>query len=395
MFPSNDDKTATEDATPKDITVDDILKTFKEDDTDEEKVDLLKDDKLKIEDETEEDTEKKDTKEEEDQEETISTPVSVKAIEKKYPDIFKEFPFLKAAYQRDKQFIEVFPTIDDAKEAATNSETYQKFSGDLFNGKIDTVLKSLNNTNKESFARVVDNILPALHSIDEKAYYHLMGNTAKNFISSMVQEAKNSENEELGRAAVIFHQFMFGKSNFEPPTSYGKPVNEQEKTIDKERQEWLNERFNTISEETDRVTTNAIKSTIDLHIDPKGVMSPFVRKNAVREALEFIEDNIREDTATSRQLTKLWSDAASKNFNKSSIENIKRTYLGKARTLLQDAIKRARAEALKTGSSRTSAKDEEQEDKVISTPRRVVEQRSSNPKDKYKGMSTRQVLDLD
>src|SRR4030095_17039531 len=54
----------------------------------------------------------------------LVTPVRRKEILKKYPNVFKDFPYLEAAYYRDRQFTEVFSDLDNAKEALGKAESF-------------------------------------------------------------------------------------------------------------------------------------------------------------------------------------------------------------------------------------------------------------------------------
>src|SRR5262245_51212983 len=47
----------------------------------------------------------------------LVTPVRRREILKKYPNLFKDFPYLEKAYYREQQFTELLPTIEDARNA--------------------------------------------------------------------------------------------------------------------------------------------------------------------------------------------------------------------------------------------------------------------------------------
>src|SRR3990167_9176528 len=75
--------------------------------------------------EKEPETEEKEEPEKEEEPERLDlvAPVRKKEILAKYPTIFKDFPYLEVAYFRDRQFSEIFPTVDDAKEAQEKADT--------------------------------------------------------------------------------------------------------------------------------------------------------------------------------------------------------------------------------------------------------------------------------
>ncbi len=174
------------------------------------------------EEESEEENELKEIEESLEEEEVteeqleLVTPVSRKEILKKYPTLFKDFPHLEKAFYRNYQFTELFPTIDEAKEAQVKSETLDAFDKDLLSGNTKNILEAAKKTDPKAFYRIVDNYMSTLADIDEKAYYHVLGNTIKQTIVSMVKEGRKSDNESLVNAAAILNQFTFGSSEFEP-----------------------------------------------------------------------------------------------------------------------------------------------------------------------------------
>ena len=92
-------------------------------------------------DETESNQETDDEEEEEEIEEDIDpndielqVPVKMKELLAKYPNIKKDFPELIAANFREKEYAEIFPTPEDAKEAVEKVATLDKFQQLIFSG---------------------------------------------------------------------------------------------------------------------------------------------------------------------------------------------------------------------------------------------------------------------
>src|SRR5881396_2432670 len=135
-----------------DVSKDDMIQFMNED----EKEEVIKLDDSKEKDKTEpkeKDDDKKigeertgvDEKEEEDElkeleeelkepdEEKLElvTPIPRREILAKYPQLFKDFPYLEKAYYREQQFTELLPTIEDAKIAVEKSSILDKFENDV------------------------------------------------------------------------------------------------------------------------------------------------------------------------------------------------------------------------------------------------------------------------
>lgn len=336
----------------------------------------------------------------------LTTPVRRKEILAKYPTLFKDFPYLEKAYYREQQFTELLPTIQDAKVAVEKAKVMDHLERNIMDGDISNVLQAAKQESQETFLKIADNYLPALKRVDQQAYYHVLGNVVKDTIITMVREGRNlgERGEPLTAAANILNQFVFGSQNFQPPTSLSK-VNPEEKNREahfrQEQQQQVMGRFESVKDELQVKADNVLKATIDGHIDPKGSMSDYIKKNATKDAKETLEDLMGKDTRFRGLLDKLWEKAFEKNFDKESTDRIKSAYLSKAKTLLPSVIKKARNDALK-GLGRRAEKEVDEVEIEESTPKKspVSNGRSTAPSsgkikkasDIPRGMSTLDVL---
>lgn len=287
-----------------------------------------------------------------------------KEILAKYPKIFKEFPQLEKAYYREQAYAELLPTLDDAKEAVQRSEQYGKFEAALLGGEIDSILSSVKTADAKAFNKIVDEYLPTLQKIDQGAYFHVIGHVIKNTIIAMSRHGKEIENEDLQGAAVLLNQFVFGKNQFEAPKEFGpKPDKAGDDTVDNERAQLHQERFESALEDLSSTSGNTIKSTIARHIDPKDSMTDYVKRTAIRDALDDVDKAIKADTRFQATLDKLWERASKAKFNRESLNEIKRAHLNKAKSLLPQIISKHRSEALKGLGKRDNSDREEAEKK--------------------------------
>ena len=307
----------------------------------------------------------------------LVTPVARKEILKKYPTLFKDFPYLEKAYYREQQFTELLPTIDDARAAVAKSETLDKFETDLMNGKTETVLSAVRNANPQSWARMVDEYLPTLSRVDPQAYHHVIGNIIKHTIIGMVNESRTSDNEALQSAALLLNQFVFGTSDFKHPTrlTTDEPTERQDPVQARER-EFTRRQFETTRNELNGKVNNVLKATVEANIDPKGSMSDYVKRNASRETIEILTDLIDRDARFRTILDKLWEGAFRNQFDKTSVDRIKSAYLSKAKTLLPSVLKKARNEALR-GTSKKLGKDDDSNDESDDSKRESKSTKSS------------------
>lgn len=379
------DKVDKEDKPAKDKDVDKDDKDDKLDDLDKDDIELKEDEdededeKLKLEKEDKEDKDKIE----------IDAPPKKKEILAKYPNFYKDFPFFEKMMFRDRQYTELFGSFDDAKEVADRAETLERFETDLLKGNTETILTQIKSSDKKAFDKIVDGYLPTLAKVDKEAYYEVVGNIGKHIVKELVAEARNvtttnkEQGEQLQQVALLLNQFLFGTSTWTPP----KPRVEKtdaaaDEELETERREFAQERFTTFRNELQTKIDNTLKATISDYIDPKGEMTAYVKKNAIKDALDSLHKGIGGDTAFRKSLDRLWESAFSDKFSQASGQRIRSTYLGKSKQLLPTIIKKARAEALKdlTPTSRKEKDDEDKDDDKETTSRRREPITSGRPR---------------
>lgn len=342
----------------------------------------------------EEEPEKLDLKEDENLD--IEAPPRKKEILKEYPELFKKFPFLEKMMYRDRQITELFGSFDDAKEIAEKSEVFNNFERQLLSGNTEEILREVKSADEKAFNIIVDDYLPTLAKVDKDAYFHVVGNLNKRLIMEMVQEANDTNNDDLKQAALIVNQFIFGSSKFTPPTlRVEKKSDDKTSEAEKERLEFVKERFETARDDLQTRVDNTLRATITEYIDPKGNMSSYVKKNAVADAMKILSSSIASDKSTVNNLDRLWRSAFEDKFSKESLSKIQSFYLSKAKGNLKNAILKARAEALKDSSSpKREKEDEETEERPQSSNRRMPTGRPSQSKGKNQMNKGESVADF-
>lgn len=395
-------KTLTQDDIFADLNKDDeidLKEPIKEKDDKSDKTDKL---------ETTDDDEDKDSKDKKDEEEIdelelleedleepddekleLTTPVRRREILKKYPTLFKDFPYLEKAYYREQQFTEILSTIDDAKAAAESHQVLQRYTEDMVEkGNVSNVLKMIKDGNPETYAQVVDGYMDHLAKVDRSAFEHVQSNLVKNVILGMVQEANDNGDNDLKTAALLLNKWAFGSSKFTPPQKMAKDVKAEDKgkedSISAREAEFAQKQLDSAVGEISNRVNNSIKGAIENNIDPKNTMTDYVKRNATRDAQEKIQGLIQKDTRFQKIVDKLWEKSAKANYSKDSQDEIRRAFLSKAKSLLAPVIKSARNEALKGLGKKV--KDDDVQDEVEDKPERqkTTEHRLSSDSKKAK-----------
>lgn len=347
-----------------------------------------------------------DLKEPDEEDLELPEPINRKDLLKKYPTIFKEFPGLEKAYYREQQFASIFPNPDDAKTAADNSEALANLEKDLSDGNSEKLFLSVKEEDPKGFAKLVDNFLPTLYKVDQNAYGNVIEYVIKHAVRQMIDEGRTQKVEALEMAAQVLYKFAFGSSKFEDhkPLASGQKENTEVDKVSAKENEILQKQFENHRETINSRVNGSLKATIEANIDPKGLMTPYIKNVATKQAYEEVVKLISRDSRFSRILDKLWERSFEADFNKASLDSIKKAFTSRAQTLLPSVIKKARVDGLKGMGKRTSEKIEEEDDDSDLTNDKNVKPKTHARQGKItrqttksvpKGMTSLEFMNLD
>ena len=310
--------------------------------------------------ELEEEVEEEKVDDKEDDLEELAVPVSRKEILKKFPTLFKEFPYLEKSYFREREFSKVFPTLDDARSAAKDSEILRNFDADLTNGDTSKILQAVKAGNPEAFTQIADNYLDVLNKVDRDAYLNVIGNVVKSAVISMTREARQSNNAALAAAASALNQHIFGTEEIQPPTKLSpeKKNDPEKERLQKEKEEFARQKFESARKNVNARINNTLRATIDANIDLNSSMTDYLRSKASGDAMDKVITLIEKDQAFNTLVGKLWANAEKNSYDDESMGKISRAYRNKAKVLLPAVLKSVRSEALR-GMGRRSKSEQD------------------------------------
>lgn len=340
----------------------------------------------------EEELELKDDEIEENLE--IKGPPRKKEIEKEYPGFFKKFPEIEKEYYKAQQFTELIGSVDDARELVQKAEVLDNFETNLSEGNTEAILKQVKENSPESFDKIVDNYLESLAKVDRDSYFSVVESIVKRGIIAALNHSKNTQDEELRDSVVKYYKYMFPQDT-EIRLPEKKTVSTEDTKLKQEREAFTRERFETAQDDIQGKIDNIIRSNINNYIDPKDQMTPYVKKNAIKDAMDELENSIVKDPNFKKTvLDPLWKKAHDEKFSRASLDRIKSAYLSKARTLLKPIILKARSEALRGLGSKREDKDRKGPLSVGRTSTSSSE-RGHNNKVPEKGVKTLDYLNAD
>jgi len=345
------------------------------------------------EDEEKEDKLEEDETEKEDKVDELVTPIALKEITTKYPNILKEFPFLEKVYYREKKFTEIFPTVQDAREAVERLENVASIEQEVLSGKTETILKAIKESNPHGFAELVDDYLPALERVHPGAQAHIASNIVRGIVLRMYNTARDDNQKN---AALVLSDYFWPGQNPMPPQQFSNPnaPPKQDEKLTQERQNFENQRFEYAAVDLNSRVLNQLKATIDNNIDKENVMTAFIKKNAITEVQAKLEEVLTTDSRFMSHINTLWQRAKAAGYSRSHMDNIRSAYLGKAKTVLAPIIVKVRNEALKGVRRAKPENNDEDKRGPIPTGRSAAESnnKGGNKKSIPQGMSVEDYI---
>jgi hypothetical protein len=338
---------------------------------------LIGDKDVKDLEELEEKTEEEPVIEESD-EDLLEVPESnraldLKKIKEKYPDFAKtnEFRELRNAYHRESQYTELFPTLDDAKEAAENNDTFNKLNADIVGkGDVSSLLTAVKDASPDSLKKIALGFMDTLARIDQNLYADAIApitrKVAKQIYASGMKILKANPESDDGKALVatarnITHFYfedaeLAGKDEPQPDTR----ITEKERELETREQAIIREKF----QGAYSIAATSVDKNLDKQIlqglDPDGKLNEFVRDSLVEKIKKEVMGQIDQDQLHLRRMNSLWKRAQSEGYNRESLSRIVSAYLERARPIIPTVRNKFRSIAIGKGRER-----EEESPKIV------------------------------
>lgn len=304
--------------------------------------------------ETEEDEDEKVEKAEEDEEEdeTVdeeiekATGVGWKSLKKTYPDIFTKFPQLKHVIGQHQGYKEVFPTVHDAKEAGEKSYVFDVLDSQIAQGDLTAILKGFSKQDKETgnntVQKIAERILPDLLDVDEKAFR----TATKPLLTTILKNAKISseknQNKNLGIAADIISEFIFGTKDLADKESRRDPELEaREQRLAQREQGLASQEYDKHANALQETAYKRIHKEVLSRIDPEGVLSEFDRDAKVEKVINELTYQLQSDPTHMRIMNGLIDRVKRSRYSEEEKARFLGTYLARAKPVLSPILRKA------------------------------------------------------
>ena len=316
--------------------------------------------------EDEEGEEREDTDEDDEldkeEEEPEETPVyarpPIKAIKAKYPELFKDFPQLKAAFFEYPKYAEIFADVDSAREAVAKAQEYDTLEATLVGqGDAKTLLSTLSENNPKALKKMLGGFSDALKDIDSDSYLQLANPIIEELLYHASAHGVKVGNKNLQLAARHIANFVFANGGEIPDISKKMAKTEPsdaEVQLAQEREVYAKEKFQSALGDVVELIKPDMNAILNNKMDG---LTGFERKQILKEAKSEIDRILLNDKGFQNSLRALWRKAETTGYSSESKSRIKRAWLDRAKLIAPQVRNRLRQEAInsRTGSKRAAS----------------------------------------
>ena len=320
----------------EDNVVDDVVEETEELNEELETVDT--------EESTDEEVQETEESADEEVEETVEEETEETDTESKsFSDSFKKHPELRKAYFEHRQFTEIFPSPEDAKEAYARAEDFRKFEDSVAAGNVDTVIQAVIDSNPKAFETFAGDFLTNLRGMDDKLYKKAIAPELSRLLREVAVTAKKNQNKSLFLAVQHVSDFWFDEAiPPEFPERQRQPQDNQQQNQDftARKQDFFGE----LGSEID----SFLGTEISKNLDPKNVLPAMLKKSLTDDILQTALNKLKADKSAQNAFRILNINAARNGFRYEDRKKIRETYAQRIRPIIQQIKGPKIAEALKS-----------------------------------------------
>jgi hypothetical protein len=286
--------------------------------------------------------------------------IDLKKVKEKYPDFAKtnEFRELRNAYHRESQYTELFPTLEDAREAAENNHTFNKLNEALVQrGDASDLLRAVNEASPQAYKKLATGFLDTIARLDNNTYVEIVSPIVKR-LARQIHDAgqkvlRRNDKDDSGHALVAtarnIMQYAFEDAD---------AVNKDEQPIDPriaQKEQELNQRELAIRGERWNsaygVCANSVERNLDSRIleglDPDNKLNDFTRDTLLEKIKNDVKEQINRDGTHVRRMASLWKRAEQQGYSRESLSSIVSAYLERARPIIPTVRNKYRSIAIR------------------------------------------------
>jgi hypothetical protein len=366
------------------VAPDPVEEDTEEQDSTEEEVEETPDEKEDEQDSDDEDDEDKEEEEEPDPDVTVSSS-PIRDATKKYPKLFKEFPEFREAYFRDRDFRQIFPSVEDARVAADATEQYQFIQNEVASGNPQSIVDFLAKDTK-TLARFGRSFLKGTMGANQEAFEHITKPILIGVLSNAAREAELHGNKNLGASVKWLSQFIFQSPELPTDGFRDEPAptnGSDSRILQQQLGEFTNEAFEQGQYQSLQMIADSVAGLN---------LNKAVKKTLIREIFKTADEKITQDVPHMKMMNSLWNKVRKGAITRQNRATIINAYVGAVKKLLPSV----RASVLKDNGITVKAKKKEAIRTTDKETRgeKTLAAKSPSARDKYQGKTDEQILDM-
>jgi hypothetical protein len=312
--------------------------------------------KDKKKDEKKEDEEGEEDEDEDEDEDKVRDANIIKEAATKYKGIFKEFPQLKGAYYRDREFSKVFPTPEAANEAAQDVEIYNQVQREFINGKPEALVKFFEDHKKpETLIRFGRNLLDSVGKQDKNLWAGILFPSITGILRDAENAANGAGNKNLAASVKHLTNYLFGQIDIpaDKLPAETRDVNDNNEQV---AQLIHRQKINFQDEVYEAGAREAYK-VIDASLATLKC-KPALKKAITKELFDKVTRAVGKDSALQSDLQSRWSAALRAGLGHKSKASIIDTYLAGVKNKLaktREQVLKSNGFTIKKGTKKLAA----------------------------------------
>jgi hypothetical protein len=285
------------------------------------------------------------------------SPVPRAELLKAYPDIFKRFPQIQNTFGREEAFTELFPTVEDAQNAADYQESFLAFEQNIASGDPTHLLQSVKNLDPNIFGKFTGNFMDTLYKVDRDQFNEVLRPITKKLVRHIFADGVRTKNENLVNAAQWFSDYLFGTEVEKIPADQ-KPITtktKEQEDFERRREEHTEREYNTSFTEVLGYVDRKLDTFLS-NIDPNNKLTPYTKRVLVRDIKEEVGAALRKETPLQRTIGNLWGRGKKFGYTPELRQKIGNLYLARAKQVAPAIAKRLVKEAMGTSGPKPTIK---------------------------------------
>lgn len=306
-------------------------------------------------------------------------------IKAKYPNFLKEFPSIRSVMFRERAYNEIFPTVNEAKDAKSRLNDYNAFESELLSGNIKGVLSSIKKSDEGAYNKIVNSYIETLASLDPAANLKVANKVTRGMlrvVNNLANQLDGDNKEQLQIAVKLVTRAIYGSPEIPNDDISQKEEKEdpERKKLDEDKNNFERTKFESAYSDVSSRVESMIKRAVTDNVDIKNSLPSYVKGKLVDDVMSTLDKHLDSDERFKGLLKNLWKDSNKESYNSKSKDRIVKAIKLKVETVLLPIIRAKRQEAIKGLGIRVKREEKPEKSERLNTGGRSEEKLTNSNK---------------